>query len=661
MPGAFVPPPRRPADACLPDTMDMPFGIFTVRMDENFTVLAGNGRYYEMIGYTPEQLRDELNNQAARYMHPDSLEAVRSAVQEAIRQGKATLSFENKIIRRDGKTVWMTVEGAFADSSDGRIMRGYILDGTSRKEAEERSRLNEERYRIAIALTGSCIWEYDFASHSIFQMDGSLSKYTLHDAIIPDVPASIIQSGVVHADFAEDLRAMYRRLEEGAQFGEWIGKIRRAAGGYSWTKITYASIFDDSGRPVRAVGVSEDIDQKMREDREIRRKIAAATSFDLEASAELSPDTAWLLDQAPEIVYVSDPVTYDMLYMNAAGLAAIGLPAKDIGGQKCYKALYGLEAPCPFCVNSLLREDRWYSWEHDNRLLGRRYHLRGKRISWAGKPAHIELAVDISDGRYLNQRLADKTDTVNILLQCIDSLIHTGELDSAIQSMLGHIGEFYGAERAYILGLAETDAAIRAFNKWSRADGDAGLLPLLPPQHHLPLGAGLPKTGNDLFEQSGNPAGHPSRRIRLLAGAWNPLLLPDSLRWGNGWRAVLRHSQSHPAHRRSASASFAGLLRLERDGQKADAAATGVCNFPRSADRPAQSQQLSALSAGLLPRPPVQSGRGGCQSQRLESHQPGLRAYPGQPDRYPHRRYFAEMLSAGAGVPFQWGRIYRIV
>ena len=124
---------------------------------------------------------------------------------------------------------------------------------------------------------------------------------------------------------AEDLRAMYRRLEEGAQFGEWIGKIRRAAGGYSWTKITYASIFDDSGRPVRAVGVSEDIDQKMREDREIRRKIAAATSFDLEASAELSPDTAWLLDQAPEIVYVSDPVTYDMLYMNAAGLAAIGL------------------------------------------------------------------------------------------------------------------------------------------------------------------------------------------------------------------------------------------------------------------------------------------------------------------------------------------------
>lgn len=48
--------------------MDMPFGIFTVRMDENFTVLAGNGRYYGMIGYTPEQLRDELNNQAARYM-----------------------------------------------------------------------------------------------------------------------------------------------------------------------------------------------------------------------------------------------------------------------------------------------------------------------------------------------------------------------------------------------------------------------------------------------------------------------------------------------------------------------------------------------------------------------------------------------------------------
>lgn len=124
--------------------------------------------------------------------------------------------------------------------------------------------------------------------------------------------------------------------------------------------------------------------------------------------------------------------------------------------------------------------------------------MRGKRISWAGKPAHIELAVDISDGRYLNQRLADKTDTVNILLQCIDSLIHTGELDSAIQSMLGHIGEFYGAERAYILGLAETDAAIRAFNKWSRADGDAGLLPLLPPASS-PAGRRPSKNGKRSF------------------------------------------------------------------------------------------------------------------------------------------------------------------
>lgn len=106
--------------------------------------------------------------------------------------------------------------------------------------------------------------------------------------------------------------------------------------------------------------------------------------------------------------------------------------------------------------------------------------------------------MDISDGRYLNQRLADKTDTVNILLQCIDSLIHTGELDSAIQSMLGHIGEFYGAERAYILGLAETDAAIRAFNKWSRADGDAGLLPLLPPASS-PAGRRPSKNGKRSF------------------------------------------------------------------------------------------------------------------------------------------------------------------
>lgn len=105
-----------------------------------------------------------------------------------------------------------------------------------------------------------------------------------------------------------------------------------------------------------------------------------------------------------------------MLYMNAAGLAAIGLgPPRTSAGKNAIRRCTGWRPLVPSASILCCTKTAGILGNTTTGLLGRRYHLRGKRISWAGKPAHIELAVDISDGRYLNQRLADKTDTVNIL------------------------------------------------------------------------------------------------------------------------------------------------------------------------------------------------------------------------------------------------------
>jgi len=52
-----------------------------------------------------------------------------------------------------------------------------------------------------------------------------------------------------------------------------------------------------------------------------------------------------IFNELDEIIYISDPKTYEMLYMNA--------PAKnywgDWKGKKCYKFLQNRDSPCPFC------------------------------------------------------------------------------------------------------------------------------------------------------------------------------------------------------------------------------------------------------------------------------------------------------------------------
>ena len=58
-----------------------------------------------------------------------------------------------------------------------------------------------------------------------------------------------------------------------------------------------------------------------------------------------------IFDAIDEKIYVSDPVTHEILYVNPSKRSVFG---QNIVGQKCHKAFQGLDAPCEFCTNGLL-------------------------------------------------------------------------------------------------------------------------------------------------------------------------------------------------------------------------------------------------------------------------------------------------------------------
>lgn len=95
-----------------------------------------------------------------------------------------------------------------------------------------------------------------------------------------------------------------------------------------------------------------------------------------------------------EPVYVSDPQTYELLYVNETFRRYFG----DVTGQKCYEALQGLDAPCSFCTNGRLFHDRPgepYAWDFCNRRTGRWFHCIDQVIRWPdGRMVRCEIAMD---------------------------------------------------------------------------------------------------------------------------------------------------------------------------------------------------------------------------------------------------------------------------
>lgn len=166
-------------------------------------------------------------------------------------------------------------------------------------------------------------------------------------------------------------------------------------------------------------------------------------------------DKDGLIDELGEIIYVSDLETYDLLFANAYCKSMMKSP--DYQGHKCYEMLQDRNEPCEFCTNPLLTYDAFYVWEYTNPMMGQRHFLlKDKLIHWKGKPARLEIAVDITEQENVSQQVQQKLKTERTLVACIRALTEAQSLDEAIQAVLSNIGEFYQAERAYILEMNDT-------------------------------------------------------------------------------------------------------------------------------------------------------------------------------------------------------------
>lgn len=128
-----------------------------------------------------------------------------------------------------------------------------------------------------------------------------------------------------------------------------------------------------------------------------------------------------LLDALDEIVYVSDPNTYELLYANRRCRSL--LPTRDYKGKPCYALLQGQPAPCPYCTNARLTPDKFYVWEFNNPSMGRHFLLKDKLIDWDGRPARLEIAVDITEQELLSRDTARKLETERTLVECIRRLM----------------------------------------------------------------------------------------------------------------------------------------------------------------------------------------------------------------------------------------------
>lgn len=222
-----------------------------------------------------------------------------------------------------------------------------------------------------------------------------------------------------------------------------------------------------------------------------------------------------ILDNLGEIAYVCDLETYEMLYASKALEQVVG---DDWKGKPCYRVVQDEQGPCDFCTNHLLGRDAFYSWSKYNDAYDRSYALKDKIVDWNGRSARLEIAFDMTDHRDQLLGLETQLSVQRTLVRCAQTLFRDVSGQNGLDELLSVVGEFYDADRAYLLESSLNGTMISNTFEWC-ADG---VEPQIDELQEVPLSSF--ERWTDSFAQTGvvriadlEQLDHESEEYQMLA------------------------------------------------------------------------------------------------------------------------------------------------
>jgi PAS domain S-box-containing protein len=142
-----------------------------------------------------------------------------------------------------------------------------------------------------------------------------------------------------------------------------------------------------------------------------------------------------VMDSLDAFVYVADPNSHEILFINEYGRKLFG----DITGSICWQSLQsGQDGPCSFCTNKYLLDENGnigdvYTWEFQNTVNDRWYYIQDRAITWVdNRIVRLEIATDITERKKTEAKLAEETGRLQVTLRSIGDGVITTDVQGQV-------------------------------------------------------------------------------------------------------------------------------------------------------------------------------------------------------------------------------------
>ncbi|WP_302391547.1 sensor domain-containing diguanylate cyclase [Eggerthella sinensis] len=245
-------------------------GIGKFACNDEFSILYYNDGLARLCGLDRGVVESRGFN-SSLYIYDEDQPRLERAVQHAVETGEP-FSITYRLVHADGHRIWVKTNGMLTEEryQDAYpVMYLFYTDVTDVVEANERLRIELERQRILMDLTGEMFVEYDYASDELTMLGAYGSYY--------DGPSTVGRFSRFWIDHPDDrsaatFKGLYDLVERADDATAVECRFARRDGGMAWFSVSGRIIKDQEGNPRKGVYRLADIDEQKRERERLQRQ-----------------------------------------------------------------------------------------------------------------------------------------------------------------------------------------------------------------------------------------------------------------------------------------------------------------------------------------------------------------------------------------------------
>ncbi|MGV9170325.1 MAG: PAS domain S-box protein [Promethearchaeia archaeon] len=352
------------------------------------------GRFIEVnteatrrLGYSREELLE---------MGPEDIDApeftplIKTQIQEIRDEGNSV--FETAHITKEGERIPVELSSTVAKYNGDDVIISIARDISKRKQVERA--LEESQERLSFVIQGAALgtWDWNVETDEIVfnEIWANMLGYDLSEI---ESNLKAWKKRVHPDDLPRVMDTLNRHLEGNTEYYASEHRMKSKDGDWIWIEDRGKVVErNEAGEPLRATGIHLNINERKKAQQDLQKEREQLLE---------------IFNSIDEIIYVSDPKTHEVLFVNEYMKEIFG---HDLEGGICYEEFQGFSEPCDFCTTPIITKnpDEPYQWEYHNPLLDVDLLITDTTIRWPDdRRVRFEIAIDITDQKRVEQNLKE--------------------------------------------------------------------------------------------------------------------------------------------------------------------------------------------------------------------------------------------------------------